>query len=1014
MKRKSILNDEQLKVIDASGSSIVVSASAGAGKTTVLVERFIKRIIEDKVKVDEIVALTFTDAASENMKISIKKRIDELLLDPESTPEDINSLNELKSVIDGLQISTIHSFCLKLIKEYYFLLGLDSDRINHIVDDPTKEKLKAEAFEMTINNTEYYIESASKVTNSVFSLDDYKETLDSIVNVAATHYDPLKFFDSKRDHKVEEYEEINQNVKDYFFEELIAITNLALVYAIELHDALDKKAWEPVVSSLQTAANSKTYAELIENLKKVPKLPTVNKDTPYFPDQRKFLNETILGKMLASRIGEEEDIVKDYNQTVDFNNYLLKVASDYYNNYELLKKKYNVIDFNDFEHYAYKLLTLNGNVLAKKLKAKYKEIMIDEFQDTNDTQFAIISLITNNNLFVVGDIKQSIYRFRNANPKIMRSLQEDPNYIKLKMSKNHRSSDDIVNFNNSIYYKIMNYYKADTFVDDDLQEFAAVSVTSRHKPLLLLGDKNYVDKYEIFVDRVKKLNTEGVPLKDITILTRSHDKKKMIKDLLVKHNIPCVSYDKESYLTTKSLDTLYSYFKYLLNDNDLISKCSILSSSIYKVSDEDLLNTKDTNFDNAKFNKDIENLKPLVERNDVQGIINYILNINNYYYNLTVQQRADIDLFISELDSMKVNTLYDLVMYIDTNRDLPGKEALVVTSEENAVKLMTIHSSKGLEFKHVLLLSESQTRISSSKSSVLCDSELGIGSYNIFSQYNQKRNTIKRMAILAKENIESLLEYQRLFYVATTRAIESLTIIDEAKLYSHSTDYVGFNNDLALLYARRGFTSYLLNEYLVRSNRMLDCDIVDTINNPDKLKVIKESMGKTYISTNLFKTNVIESKRASEFNYTITLKEVFEFGNNVHKYFETLDINAPTDEDEIRKIFKGNTDKVIKAVNNFKNSDIIQKIKSYDIYHEYGYAYKDGNVINRGSIDFLAIEKDIIYLIDFKTDRKLSNDELKAHYKEQIRTYRDILRKKYKQVIVAYLYSIERGEFIEM
>ena len=963
---------EQLKAINTSNTNVLVFASAGAGKTTVLIERLMKRIIEDRISIDEILAMTFTEAAAANMKYRLEARLRQC---DQNDPYIVEQL----SILETAHISTIHSFCLSLIKEYYYLLGIKRKRIDNILNEADKTNLLLDAYNKSLSEYKDLRSINNALSSSIFNTDRLYETISIIFNKASSSYDPIAWLNDHKINIVTKYDEIDEDIRRYYLDDIRSYLKVCLSYVYKLLETGND--YFLFKDNLLDCINEDDYKLLVtkleNNFKTLPKVNT-EKDNEY----RDAISEN-LGK-IAKKLINPNKLVDIGNKSAELTNKLIDFTILFYNNYESLKIENNVLDFDDFEHYAYKLLTINNYEIANKLKHKYKEVMIDEFQDTNDTQYKIASLIAKNNLFVVGDQKQSIYRFRNARPEIMESLKHDDSFVLIHIKDNYRSQENIVNFNNELYTRIMNILSLG-YPEEDVQ---ISNINKADLPVLLLNNSENFSEFDLIANKVMDLLSKGYRYKDIAILVKSHAKKTPIRLSLDKYNIPYFLVDKEGYLASKSLDVIISYLKLLLDKDDLISKVAVLSS-LYDVSDEELIKLKESNFDYDSLNKDIEILDKLVKDNKILEIINYILCINNYYEDLPLLEKSNIDLFINEYKNY--SSLYELVKYLEFSKEYETNSASTISEDADVVRVMTMHTSKGLQFPIVFVLSESKNQMQENRSPILVDNKLGIGMDYIYNEYKDSYPSIYSLALKAKINKDSLLEYLRLFYVATTRAIDKLYIVDNMFEFNNK------NIDESLLYDRKGFTSFLFDL------KYLNVSIIDSLIEFPPL--VKEVNAYNAIPKKEFNIKKINKDKASAHNNEgLFYKEVVEKGTLIHEFFEDLDINNPTYCELI-----GND-----VVDNFVNSEIINRCKDYDIYKELEFTSNEDNEFIHGYMDFVAIGKDEIILIDYKTNVNVTKDDLIVLYSRQMNIYKKVLFNKYHLKVNSYLYSTYLKEFIIM
>lgn len=986
MKELSIKQKEAVNIL---GSNVLVFASAGAGKTTVLVSRLIKRIFDDGISLNNILAMTFTEAAAANMKYQLEKQLLERL---NKTPDDEYLLEQL-SLLDSAKICTIHSFCLSLIKEYYYLIGIKKSRINNVLNDADRNILLDKAFNKTLNEIDNIKELGNAVNTSIYNVDSLKTIVGIIFNKACANVDPINYLDALKQNKIQTFDDIDSSIKKTYLDDLKAYLLTIKKYAEII--SKENETYINMVNNISNILSANDYAMMIDLIQNafvnLPKVNEKNKDY-----REKIAN--ILEKKIAPKLLNPKDIVSTYNDSTIIINELINFTKQYYYNYQSLKEQSNVLDFNDFEHFAYVLLTKDDNNLANTLKNKYQEIMIDEFQDTNDTQYTITSLISNNNLFIVGDTKQSIYRFRNAKPEIMNALKNDNNFKTIHLAANYRSNENIIKFNNELYTRIMNILSND-YPEEDIQDIGNdIQKDNNKKVQFIQNSTNDYSVYDVMANKIMELHERGKDFKDIAILVRTHDKKIYVKDALDKYNIPYFVQDKEGYLSSNSLDVLISYLNLLADNNDNISKVSVLSSPIYKLSDNDLIKLKDQQFLYQPLENDLNVLNALLMENNISQIIYYILNINNYYNDLPSQDKANIDLFIK--DSLnRYDDLISLLSYIKAAKNYQSDSASTISENADVIKIMTIHTSKGLEFDTVFVLSENRNDNHDTRNMIQIDNKLGISMNYIYSKYKNSKPTINSLAIKAKADKEDILEYLRLCYVATTRAINELYIFDDYK------ERVLKDISEALLYERNGFSSYLFNL------NSLETSAVTQLKDYKPISISSEKYIKLP-SKNYSFEKIIKIKPSKHENNRIIYKENVEYGTNIHKLFEDLDITNPIiNESEIINNYGKNA---LDAISSFINSKIINICKNYVVHKELEFTYRDDNLSMHGFMDFVAIGDKEIILIDYKTNANVTNDELISLYKNQIETYKKALSAKYHLPIKAYLYSTYLKEFVNI
>ena len=992
--------DSQREAVEARNTNVLVFASAGGGKTAVLVERLLQRIIDDRIPLDEILAMTFTNAAARNMKIRLEKALVSCLKE-----NDDPFLKRQLSLIETAKITTIHSFCLSLIKEYYYLLGIRKSRIENTLADSQRKLLLEESFREVISSCPHLNDLSRSLSGEMFSVDTLERVLNSIFTKAVNHYDPLRWIEEHRAYEISSFEELPEESRFYYFRELKAQLKLCQNVIEEIVRLSDDDNYKKILAQMPDLIEEEDYQQLLFKIGNVfTNLPTLPKKKygeelyGILNPLRDKLTKTILPNRIAAKLIPLKTLINDHNASVPFVNELLDLTKEYYLTYQRKKEEADAIDFNDYEHFAYELLCLNDGALAEKLRNKFREIMIDEFQDTNDTQYKIASLLENRDLFVVGDVKQSIYRFRNARPAIMESLKKDDSFHTVHIRHNHRSKENIISFNNVLFDRIMNLFGI--FDENDAQETGTPEQKEGGGKIeILIGDGP--DKYEIVTDQILKLHEEGTAFRDMAVLVRTHDLKTALKYHFEHYHIPYYLEERSGYFASSSLEIIEAFLKYLMDREDRIAKVSLLTSPIYRLSDNDLMAIRDDGFDYGPLNRDIGELEKLLKKNDLVSLLRYILSIDHYFDDLPIQEKSNIDLFLRDFRTYPIHSLYDLICFIEEGRNSDSTNAASISESADVVKVMTMHGSKGLEFKTVFLISESRNMGKESSDPVLVDAELGLGVRNMITRYRDVRPVFNRLAIEGKANFEDLLEYQRLFYVACTRAKENLYIVDDAKV-----DIQDFNE--TLVYARKGFTNYvlpLINELPAEIHMVTELGKHTPLTKKER----------EYQPLPVSKYSLEERKTFKPSSHGKTLlfyKEQVDFGLNVHAYFEDLDFSLPLNIPEIKERFPERYREVIPAVKAFLEDELTEKMRSFEIIKELEFtSYEEEGTIH-GFMDLVAVSDEVIYLIDYKTNHSVTEEELISLYTPQLSTYKKALQRVYKQPVRAYLYSTYLKKYI--
>ena len=489
---KATWTKEQEKAINSREGDILVSAAAGSGKTAVLTRRIVDILLDEKNEcfADEILVVTFTKAAASEIKNRVESSIEEILL-KEPKNERLKLQKDLIKIAD---ISTIHGFCNKLIKENFYALGISPN--TKIADELEISLLKKEAIENVLNNKyeEKNNENFLKMLN-IFSSEKgderFVETINTLYDFLMSHPFPRKWLKEK----IEFYKENIQTKDSIFFKIIKNHANLSLDFCILLYKDIIKSIikdekikdifFEQInlefleIENLKKVLNEENLEKIVEGffslsfsvLKRFPK----DYEDDFLKEKIKNSRNTVKGIIAELKDLfnlKEEDYKEDSKKIREIITEIFNFLLDYLKEFSYLKKERSVCDFSDLEHFALKILvkeTKSGfkkTKLAESLEKKYKYIMVDECQDINEIQNIIFNCVSKNskNLFMVGDVKQSIYSFRQAMPEIFLNKKEKsvgytPGNInatsKIILDRNFRSKKGVLEFINFIFRKIL-------------------------------------------------------------------------------------------------------------------------------------------------------------------------------------------------------------------------------------------------------------------------------------------------------------------------------------------------------------------------------------------------------------------------------------------------------------------------------------------------------------------------------------------------------------------------------
>ena len=856
---------EQQQVINLRNRNILVSAAAGSGKTAVLVERIITRLTKDAspLNVDQLLIVTFTEAAASEMKERIHNAIEKAL---EEDPENVH-LQHQATLIHQAQITTIHKFCLSVIKEYFHTIDLEPGfRVGEEGELKLLQKdVVCGVLEMAYQEAEPEFLSFVECFSTGKDDRNLEELILQLYHFSRSYPNPNTWLDMcAGQYAVESGEELEGKayVKELLAEirdNLQQMQNL-LEYGIRLCEE------EEGPIAYEKALNSDL--EQIELMRKATSFSEMRKEITHVTWQKLGSNKGIIvDEKKLLRVKEIREEVKGYiKKLVEtyFYDDLKNLAEDMsfvYGNMKMLsnlvkrfadlfaqeKRSKNLIDFNDMEQYALQILTReeNGNFVpsevAESYQQKFAEVMIDEYQDSNSVQEAILTSVSgvskgNYNIFMVVDVKQSIYRFRLSRPELFMDKfntysLNDSEKQRIDLHKNFRSRREVLDSSNFIFQQIM----IPNFGGIDYDEKAALYVGADYedKPgnesellLVEIPESKADDRIEVEAEtiarRIKWLMANhtvfdkktdqyrSVRYSDIVILTRSAKGwTEVLSRILSGAGIPTYACSKEGYFEAPEIQVALNYLQILDNPRLDIPFTSILTSMFAKISSEELAIIRSSNDEKSMYdcvckyaeNGEIQNLRErlcefLTTFDNFRNRVPYmaihvllwqILEETGYHDYVSAlpggeQRAANLEMLVEKaiaFEGTSYKGLFNFVRYIEQLKKyaVDYGEAKIMDENTDVVSLMTIHKSKGLEFPIVFVAGlGKQFNMQDTKKSIVVHSELGVGVDAIDAVARTKAPTFLKKIIQLREARETVAEELRVLYVAMTRAREKLIL----------------------------------------------------------------------------------------------------------------------------------------------------------------------------------------------------------------------------------------------
>jgi ATP-dependent helicase/nuclease subunit A len=769
---------EQEQVIAARNCNLLVSAAAGSGKTAVLVERIITRLIEgeDPLNVDQLLVVTFTEAAAAEMKERIRGAIEKKL---EEEPENIH-LQRQATLIHHARITTIHSFCLSVVRDYFHTIDLEPGF--RTMEEGERKLLMQEVMEELLE--EEYRKGEASFTDFVemaaTGRDDRKveELILNLYEFSRSNPDPETWLCDS----IQSYEEAENQpwdslpfVKLALEQTWASLEDLeqSLVYAKSVCEDTDgPAAYEAAIVSdierIRKLRKAESFQKLQEALSGLSfdRLAT-NRDQSVSEEKIqtvKSLRDQVKKELTSIRDQFFYEIVEelrgDLRRAKPFVQELVRLTVAFGQAFEAKKQSQGVIDFGDMEQYALRIL--RKEEIAEEYRNKYEEIMIDEYQDSNLIQETLLTQISRvnrgkYNVFMVGDVKQSIYRFRLSRPELFMEkyetygIEADGPKRRIDLHKNFRSRREVLDAVNYLFYQIMT--KALGRVEYDEQAALYVGARFEEKPgfdteVLLIEEGDSLESKELearaVAARIKELKAgmvifdkesgtcRSVAYRDIVILLRSlKGWTDIFSNVLNEEGIPTFCGTKEGYFQTREISLLLDYLKILDNEKQDLPLTAVLASCFGGLTSEELARIRcaypqgpfyQAAMDYARERKDpklcaffaqVHAFRKQVPYTAIHELLETIVSVTGYRdYVLAlpggVQRRANLDMLIEKAkayESTSYKGLFHFLRYVEQLRKYQVDYGEANTSDEmgDAVRLMSIHKSKGLEFPVVIV-----------------------------------------------------------------------------------------------------------------------------------------------------------------------------------------------------------------------------------------------------------------------------------------------------------------------
>ena len=850
------LTQDQRMAVEDRGGSLLVSAAAGSGKTKVLVERLFRYITQEQCAVDDFLIITYTKAAAAELRGKIAAELAKRVAEH---PEDAHLRRQMFRVYQA-DIKTVDAFCAALLRENVYLLppveGSSLTPDFRVLDEQEAGILKERVLARVLEDFYAHMDRQGEQLAETLGAGRDDRALERLVlelhRKLQSHPYPLQWLDKVR----ADWETLPDNLASSPYGQVVMEDAAAKAefWAMQLEKVAGGMTDEAVAAAYgaqlaETAAQLRQFAAARGDweamARRIPKFPRVKPVRGEHPEKErvKALRDQCKDavKELAKPFAvTEEEHLADLRTMAPAMLALTALTADFARRYQAEKARRNVMDFSDQEHYAIDLLCQadgQPTELARQVAQRYREIMVDEYQDTNEVQNCIFTAISRQeqNLFTVGDVKQSIYRFRLADPTIF--LRKYNDYAqagqveegqprKVLLSQNFRSRQSVLDACNAVFHSIMSrqmgemdygaeerlYFGAAYYPphDNAAAEFHLIDVSDTEEERF---DRAAVEA-RFVAARIRRMLDEGYPVmggdgamrrctpEDFVILMRSpRSRLKAFTAALAAQNIPCAADESSDFFSTVEIAVVYSLLQIIDNPRQDVPLISVLRSPLFGFTPDRLAAIRalrkdgdyydalvlDESGDTRAFLDTLESLREAARDETVDQLLWRIYNTCHCAAVFGAmpggQARKDnlvaFYTYARQMAGAGKKSLFDFVTHLRTlleNGDAPD---LSTRQSAGGVQIMSIHKSKGLEFPIVFLCDLSKRfDPRDTQEPVLVHPELGLGVECVDRQRCIRYDTVSKTAVALRLRRESKSEEMRILYVAMTRAKEKMIAVD--------------------------------------------------------------------------------------------------------------------------------------------------------------------------------------------------------------------------------------------
>lgn len=859
------LTPQQAQAVYDRGGNLLVSAAAGSGKTKVLVDRLLNYLTDpnDPANLDDFLIITYTKAAASELRGKIASKLTERIA---LAPENRHLQKQMQRLF-LTKISTVHGFCSDILREFAYRLDLAADF--RVADESEcreiREMVLTDLLDRAYENGEMTEDFRAFVDTQGLGRDDrlVPEIIEKVYDSARCHLDPEQWLnDCLYTSEVDHVEDVSQTVwGTYLMEDLDDYLDCQIrvmrqcAEKLEQCEGMDKPSvnirntliqleelrsldsWDAIVKHKNI-----DYGRLV--------FPKKNPD-PDLTDRIKAARNACkkgLERKLHSFSDESAQVLKDLCQSAAGVRGLIALVKQFEQDYHAAKRSRRVLDFSDLEHKTLDLLLGKSRSMptaaAREIGLRFREILVDEYQDSNGVQDAIFTALTSetHNCFLVGDVKQSIYQFRLADPGIF--LEKYHHYVpsqqaqsgegrKVLLSHNFRSGIEVIDAVNEVFHTCMQprvgglYYGEEEAlregVPHNLLPDAGVELYA-----LDVREETYAEEAAFVAGKIKAMLKDGTLIRkengfrpvqpdDIVILLRSPGSAAAyFQRALEGQGIRCSSGGGTDLLKTEEIGTLRSFLQTILNPRQDIPLISTLASPIFGFTADDLAAFRSQQKKGFVYDALLKSESPKVKKflevlNQLrqEAQMNTLTHLLESCFRLTrldsiyaatrggEAKSSNLQMFYQLAADFEKGSLRDLAQFLE-HLDALEERGLVTAgaASSGCVNIMSIHKSKGLEFPVVFLCNLSRKfNLESMRDQILCDKTLGLGLSVADTSNRVRYPSVAKRAIAAKMMAESVSEEMRVLYVAMTRARDRLVMTYAAQNLQSDLQEIAMRQD---------------------------------------------------------------------------------------------------------------------------------------------------------------------------------------------------------------------------